>query len=94
MSSQSPGKSPRPAGETDRELARGDAWHAFGYLVSGVVIYGAVGWALDRWWGTGYLVVIGILLGVVLGLYATWARFNRPLDPDPRGVTRGSPPTD
>lgn len=56
---------------------RGDPWHAFGYLVSGVFLYGLIGWALDQWWGTSYLVVLGILLGAVLGVYLTWSRFNR-----------------
>lgn len=57
---------------------QGDPWHAFGYLVAGVLVYGLVGWGLDRWLGTSFLVVVGILLGAVLGLYMTWARFNRP----------------
>lgn len=54
----------------------GDPWHAFGYLVSGVLFYGVVGWALDRWLGTSFLVVIGILLGAGLGIYMTFARFG------------------
>lgn len=69
------------------DLTRGDPWHAFSYLVAGVLLYGAVGWALDRWLGTQFLVVVGILLGVVLGLYATWARFY-----GPRRPARPSPP--
>lgn len=55
---------------------RGDPWMAFGYLVAGVLLYGAIGWGLDRWWGTSFMVVIGILLGAGLGLYQTWARFR------------------
>lgn len=53
---------------------------AFGYLVSGVLVYGAVGWGLDRWWGSGFMMVIGILFGAVLGTYQTWARFKAPDD--------------
>lgn len=56
---------------------RGDPWHAFGYLVSGVFGYGLIGWALDQWLGTSFLVVFGILAGAGLGIYMTWARFNR-----------------
>lgn len=59
---------------------RGDPWMAFGYLVSGVLVYGAIGWGLDRWWDTEFLVVIGILLGAALGTYQTWARFKAPDD--------------
>lgn len=54
----------------------GDPWMAFGYLTSGVLLYGAIGWGLDRWWGTGFMVVVGILLGAGLGLYQTFARFR------------------
>jgi F0F1-type ATP synthase assembly protein I len=52
-----------------------------GYLASGVFCYGLVGWALDRWLGTSYLVVVGILAGAGLGLYLTWNRFKPPAEP-------------
>lgn len=66
-----------PAEEAPRG---GDPWHAVGYLVSGVAFYGLIGWALDRWLGTSFLVVVGILLGAGLGLYLTWSRFRPPED--------------
>ena len=54
----------------------GDPWHAFGYLVAGVLMYGGAGWLADRWLGTTFLVVIGILAGAGLGIYMTIARFD------------------
>jgi F0F1-type ATP synthase assembly protein I len=54
----------------------GDPWHAFAYLVSGVLFYGALGWLADKWLGTSFLVVLGILLGAALGIYLTIARFD------------------
>ena len=51
---------------------------AFGYLVSGVFVYGLLGWLVDRWWETSFMVVVGILAGAGLGIYMTFARFNRP----------------
>ena len=54
---------------------KGDPWHAFGYVVSGVAVYGLAGWALDRWLGTTFLVAIGILIGAGFGIYMTYARF-------------------
>lgn len=56
----------------------GDPWHAFGFIVSGVLVYGLAGWAADRWFGTSWLVVVGILFGAGMGIYMTWARFNKP----------------
>ena len=64
--------------------SKGDPWHAFGYLVSGVAIYGLLGWFADRWLGTSFLVVLGILLGAGFGIYLTWSRFNRDDPQDPQ----------
>ncbi len=68
-------ENPPPAGPDDSP--KGDPWHAFGYIVSGVAVYGLVGWLLDRWLGTMFLVAIGILVGAGFGIYMTYARFNK-----------------
>lgn len=68
-----------PTAQPDPQPAtnnHGDPWLTFGHLVSGVLLYGAIGWALDHWLGTSFLVVIGILVGATLGIYLTWARFR------------------
>lgn len=70
MSQQS---SPSP----QEDSPKGDPWHAFGYVVSGVGLYGLFGWLADRWLGTTFLVAIGILFGATLGIYMTFARFNK-----------------
>jgi ATP synthase protein I len=67
-----------PDDRTPRDTPQGDPWHAFGYLVSGVFVYGLLGWLVDRWWETSFMVVVGILAGAGLGIYMTFARFNRP----------------
>ena len=64
-----------PSGHSD-EPPHGDPWVAFSYLVSGALFYGFIGWGLDRWLGTRFLVVIGILVGVGLGIYMTFGRFG------------------
>ncbi len=74
MAPPPPSSDPRP---------RPDPWHAFGYLVAGVAIYGAVGFALDRWLGTTWLVAVGVVIGAVLGLYLTWKRIEEPAATDP-----------
>lgn len=53
----------------------GDPWRAFSYVVSGVVLYGFIGWALDRWLGTDFLVAIGVVAGAGMGIYLTWKAF-------------------
>ncbi|UAL28470.1 AtpZ/AtpI family protein [Nocardioides rotundus] len=64
----------RPSG-TSEDRPVGDPWQAFGYVVAGVAVYGLIGWLLDRWLGTPFLVLVGILVGAALGLYMTYARF-------------------
>jgi ATP synthase protein I len=54
----------------------GDPWHAVSYLVTGVGLYGFVGWLLDRWLDTSFLLPIGIVVGAALGLYLTYKRFT------------------
>jgi len=81
MSQQNP-----PSAHNDSP--HGDPWHAFGYLVSGVLTYGALGWLVDRWLGTTFCVAIGILLGAGFGVYMTWARFNRTNPGDEPGSTQ------
>ncbi|MGZ5418135.1 MAG: hypothetical protein ACXWDI_13225 [Nocardioides sp.] len=44
-------------------------------------MYGLLGWLVDQWWGTSFMVVVGILAGAGLGIYMTFARFNRPWAP-------------
>ncbi|WP_229662578.1 hypothetical protein [Nocardioides phosphati] len=44
--------------------------------MSGVLLYGAMGWLADWWLGTEFLVVIGILFGATLGIYMTFKRFG------------------
>ena len=47
------------------------------YLVAGVLFYGAVGWVLDQWLGTRFLVAAGVLLGGGLGTYMMVVQLNR-----------------
>lgn len=68
--------SPAPPTPPADNPPTGDPWQAFGYLVSGVLFYGFIGWALDRWLGTSFLVIFGIFVGAGLGIYMTFGRFG------------------
>lgn len=46
-----------------------DPWVAFGRIGGGVLVYGVMGYLLDRWWDTSFMVGIGIVVGAVLGIY-------------------------
>lgn len=79
-------REPLSAGTDPEQTPRqggGDPWQAFGYVVAGVAFYGFLGWLLDRWWGTSFLVAVGILVGAGLGIYMTLKRYGllgTPLD--------------
>lgn len=46
-----------------------DPWVAFGYLVGGAAFYGGLGWLLDRWLDTSFLLPVGILFGIGLAIW-------------------------
>ena len=52
-------------------------WSIFGYLISGQIVWGGIGWLLDRWLGTSYLILVGLLLGMGSSIYLVWLRFGR-----------------
>ena len=53
------------------------AFSIIGYLLSGLLFWGGVGWALDKWLGTTYLLLVGLILGAGAALYLVWLRFGR-----------------
>lgn len=68
MSQQDPGSQPHWNGS--------DAWAAFGYPIAGIAFYGGLGWLLDRWLGTSFLVPIGIFVGLGFAVYLIFKRFG------------------
>jgi F0F1-type ATP synthase assembly protein I len=51
-------------------------WNVVSYLISGPVLFGGIGWALDHWLGTAVFVPIGILAGMAVSLYLIWFRYG------------------
>ncbi len=73
-------ESPGPSGGASdpppvREV---DAWAVISYLLSGVILYGGIGWLLDSWLGTRGLVGVGIVLGAAGGIWLVWLRYSKP----------------
>lgn len=77
-----------------RELWRGlDHSFVMGLeLMSAILLYGGLGWLLDRWLGTGpWLFALGAVLGNAAGLYLIWVRSA---GMDARDRTQGRGATD
>jgi ATP synthase protein I len=51
-------------------------WSIIGTLVAGVLAWGAIGWLLDRWLGTEFLVAVGILVGAAGAFYLIIRRYG------------------
>ena len=58
------------------------------YLISGPLLYGGLGWLLDRWLGTQVFVVIGLVAGMALSFYMIVLRYVRPSPPQAPTETR------
>lgn len=87
MSDQTPSPSgePSPSQEPQPEhpvLAAGKfasdqmAATIIAYLITGPSVFGGLGWLLDRWLGTGFLIVVGLLGGMAMSLYVIWLRYG------------------
>ncbi|WP_230312855.1 AtpZ/AtpI family protein [Nakamurella alba] len=55
-----------------------EGWAVMTTLIGGFVVWGGVGWLLDKWWDTRLFTPIGLVLGMALGIYAVVAKFGRP----------------
>ena len=53
-----------------------DPWAVFGYLVAGVLFYGAIGWLVSLWLHATYWIPIGILVGAGLGMFMVFHRYR------------------
>jgi F0F1-type ATP synthase assembly protein I len=58
------------------------------YLISGVLVYGLLGWLGDHYLGTGFLLPVGIILGAALGVFVIIRRFGR-VEEEDAGPGRG-----
>ena len=59
-------------------------WGITGTLLSGIVVWGGVGLLLDRWWGTRFVALIGVLLGLTVAIYLVVVKYGA-VDPPPAG---------
>ncbi len=66
--------------DPSKEFARkgeADAYAALGLVVSGVLVWGGVGYLVSEWLDNTAFVMVGLLLGMGAGLYLVWFRYGR-----------------
>jgi ATP synthase protein I len=66
----------RPDGR-DRGLPDA-AWSIMSYLISGILVWGGVGWLVDRWTGHSSLFLpIGVVFGAAAAIYLIFLRYDK-----------------
>lgn len=60
-----------------RKSTSDDPWAIFGRLVSGILIYGGLGWLIGSWFNkVEMFVAAGAILGISLALYMTFKQLS------------------
>lgn len=86
------GQDARPPQPGHQASADSGAWDIVAYLLSGMLVWGGVGWLLDEWLNVTFFLPIGLLLGTGLALYIVYQRFGRaPAPPPDTADTSGEP---
>ena len=52
-------------------------WSIFGYLLSGLLFWGGIGYGRDKGLDKGIFTLIGLLVGISGAIYLVWLRFGR-----------------
>lgn len=71
-------QTPQQPGRPDhRQSGAGQGWVAMSYLISGIAVWGFIGWLVDRWLDLGGIATaIGSLVGAAGGVYMILRRLG------------------
>ena len=73
--------------------AADDGWGVLSYLITGIFLWGGLGWLADHLLGTGFLLPVGLVFGAWLALYTIWLRYGRAPGPERADAGTTSAPT-
>jgi F0F1-type ATP synthase assembly protein I len=73
-----PASSPSSGGSPEGPVGEAAAWTALAYLITGPLLYGGLGWLLDRWLNTRFFIVVGLIGGMALAVYVIYVRYGQP----------------
>jgi ATP synthase protein I len=54
-----------------------DPWSAMSVIISGVLLWGGIGWAVSRWLNSQAWMGAGVVIGGVLGVLLVYLRYGR-----------------
>jgi hypothetical protein len=84
-------ESPRNRWQEASAVPTVDPWHVVSYLISGITIWGAIGWAAARWLDIPALIGVGFIIGGVLAIWLTYIRYGRPQSGAPTAMPPAQP---
>jgi F0F1-type ATP synthase assembly protein I len=79
-------KQSRPSRLTvGKDDAKEQGYRVLSYLLAGIAVYGGLGWLLDRWLDTSFLLPVGVVVGAACSIYLIIRRYGG-LGTDSRGT--------
>lgn len=78
-----PGPAARSSGPADgdghdhADRGQNEGWSVFGYLISGMAVYGGIGWIAGRLTHLSFLFPVGMLTGLILGIVLILYRYGK-----------------
>lgn len=78
----------RPARQPHEGSGAETGYAVIGTLISGMAVWGGVGWLLDQWWDMRLFFPVGVILGMTVAIYLVVARFA-PMPPASGGRRTG-----
>ena len=72
------GSGPADGSEQPRtDGGQNEAWSVFSYLISGMAVYGGIGWIAGRLTHLSFLFPVGMLIGLILGIVLILYRYGK-----------------
>jgi F0F1-type ATP synthase assembly protein I len=54
-----------------------DGYRVLSLMLAGPLLYGGIGWLLDVWLHTSWLLLVGVMVGLGLSIYLVISRYGR-----------------
>ena len=71
------GRASDEAARDDARRAANDGWSAFSLVLSGLLVWGGIGWLVSAWVDSPLPMAAGVLLGTAGGVALVWLRYGR-----------------
>src|SRR3954463_13623987 len=83
---------PRPDEPAHTPSGADMGWNITGTMLSGIIVWGGVGWLLDRWLETRFFILVGTLLRLTEDIYLVGGKYGAGAQPPPGRRPSGTTP--